>query len=145
VSAEFVFRGGASLRRRQELVLGEEVLWCGMSGERQPSEILLYQGVWYKSKCLFHDSSCIILILVLSKWFLILFRQEGKVLFDQELYNNFSINSSRPYFITFAGDVSAQILCIHNVCVCHVCFVHLYFTSADVRVCAIATDWWSWR
>uniref|UniRef100_A0A672P4J2 WASP like actin nucleation promoting factor b n=1 Tax=Sinocyclocheilus grahami TaxID=75366 RepID=A0A672P4J2_SINGR len=30
--------------------------------------------------------------------------KEGKQLFDQELYNNFSINYSRPYFITFAGD-----------------------------------------
>uniref|UniRef100_A0A8C2PZ10 WASP like actin nucleation promoting factor b n=2 Tax=Cyprinus carpio TaxID=7962 RepID=A0A8C2PZ10_CYPCA len=30
--------------------------------------------------------------------------KEGKQLFGQELYNNFSINFSRPYFITFAGD-----------------------------------------
>ncbi|XP_051543792.1 actin nucleation-promoting factor WASL-like isoform X1 [Myxocyprinus asiaticus] len=34
--------------------------------------------------------------------------KEGKTLFEQELYNNFTINSSRPYFITFAGD-SCQI------------------------------------
>lgn len=27
-------------------------------------------------------------------------------MFEQELYNNFSINSSRSYFISFAGDVS---------------------------------------
>ncbi|XP_048011429.1 neural Wiskott-Aldrich syndrome protein-like isoform X1 [Megalobrama amblycephala] len=31
--------------------------------------------------------------------------KEGKVLFDQEFYNNFLINSSRSYFITFAGDM----------------------------------------
>ncbi|XP_050964254.1 WASP like actin nucleation promoting factor b isoform X2 [Labeo rohita] len=30
--------------------------------------------------------------------------RDGKSLFAQELYNNFSINCSRPYFITFAGD-----------------------------------------
>ncbi|XP_051547031.1 actin nucleation-promoting factor WASL-like isoform X2 [Myxocyprinus asiaticus] len=34
--------------------------------------------------------------------------KEGKTLFEQEIYNNFTINSSRPYFITFAGD-SCQI------------------------------------
>ncbi|XP_052439354.1 actin nucleation-promoting factor WASL isoform X2 [Carassius gibelio] len=30
--------------------------------------------------------------------------KEGKQLFHQEFYNNFSINFSRPYFFTFAGD-----------------------------------------
>ncbi|KAG5845932.1 hypothetical protein ANANG_G00144420 [Anguilla anguilla] len=30
--------------------------------------------------------------------------KEGKTLFEQELYTNFSMNSSRPYFISFAGD-----------------------------------------
>ncbi|TRY59355.1 hypothetical protein DNTS_016621 [Danionella cerebrum] len=30
--------------------------------------------------------------------------KDGKAKFEQELYNNFSINSSRAYFITFAGD-----------------------------------------
>lgn len=34
--------------------------------------------------------------------------KEGKTMFEQELYNNFSINSSRSYFISFAGD-SCQI------------------------------------
>ncbi|MED6275362.1 hypothetical protein CHARACLAT_025802 [Characodon lateralis] len=29
---------------------------------------------------------------------------EGKTMFEQELYHNFSISSPRPYFITFAGD-----------------------------------------
>ena len=32
--------------------------------------------------------------------------QDGKMMFEQELYNNFSLCLSRPYFITFAGDVS---------------------------------------
>ncbi|TRY68108.1 hypothetical protein DNTS_034738, partial [Danionella cerebrum] len=30
--------------------------------------------------------------------------RDGKTLFEQEMYNNISISSSRPYFITFAGD-----------------------------------------
>ncbi|KAL0154970.1 hypothetical protein M9458_049233, partial [Cirrhinus mrigala] len=30
--------------------------------------------------------------------------KDGKAKFEQELYNNFTINSSRAYFITFAGD-----------------------------------------
>ncbi|XP_051912139.1 WASP like actin nucleation promoting factor b isoform X2 [Hippocampus zosterae] len=32
--------------------------------------------------------------------------KDGKMLFEQELYNNFSINPSRPFFISFAGDSS---------------------------------------
>lgn len=32
--------------------------------------------------------------------------QDGKVMYEQELYNNFSISGPKPYFITFAGDVS---------------------------------------
>ncbi|KAM4572261.1 WASP like actin nucleation promoting factor a isoform 1-T1 [Odontesthes bonariensis] len=30
--------------------------------------------------------------------------KEGKIMFEQELYHNFSISCSRPYFISFAGD-----------------------------------------
>ncbi|XP_036977529.1 WASP like actin nucleation promoting factor b isoform X1 [Acanthopagrus latus] len=30
--------------------------------------------------------------------------KDGKMMFEQELYNNFSLCLSRPYFITFAGD-----------------------------------------
>lgn len=30
--------------------------------------------------------------------------KDGKTLFEQEIYNNFTATSSRPYFITFAGD-----------------------------------------
>ncbi|XP_054608798.1 WASP like actin nucleation promoting factor b isoform X1 [Dunckerocampus dactyliophorus] len=32
--------------------------------------------------------------------------KDGKMLFEQELYNNFSINLPRTYFITFAGDTT---------------------------------------
>ncbi|XP_077399872.1 actin nucleation-promoting factor WASL-like isoform X2 [Vanacampus margaritifer] len=32
--------------------------------------------------------------------------KDGKILFEQELYNNFNVNPSRSYFITFAGDSS---------------------------------------
>ncbi|XP_061618811.1 actin nucleation-promoting factor WASL-like isoform X2 [Phyllopteryx taeniolatus] len=32
--------------------------------------------------------------------------KDSKMLFEQELYNNFNMNPSRPYFITFAGDSS---------------------------------------
>lgn len=41
--------------------------------------------------------------------------QEGKTMFEQELYHSFSISSSRPYFISFAGDVSEQPLVITAV------------------------------
>ncbi|KAI4872134.1 hypothetical protein NFI96_031085, partial [Prochilodus magdalenae] len=34
--------------------------------------------------------------------------KDGKTRFEQELYNNFTSSSSRPYFIAFAGD-SCQI------------------------------------
>ncbi|XP_005725326.1 neural Wiskott-Aldrich syndrome protein-like isoform X2 [Pundamilia nyererei] len=30
--------------------------------------------------------------------------RDGKVMYEQELYNNFSISGPKPYFITFAGD-----------------------------------------
>ncbi|KAK5624055.1 hypothetical protein CRENBAI_017732 [Crenichthys baileyi] len=32
--------------------------------------------------------------------------REGKTMFEQELYTGFTDNLQRPYFITFAGDVS---------------------------------------
>ncbi|XP_016371937.1 neural Wiskott-Aldrich syndrome protein-like [Sinocyclocheilus rhinocerous] len=62
--------------------------------------------------------------------------KDGKQLFDQELYNNFSINYSRPYFITFAGDVSTQILYLHAFCVFQTIMLYAC-TSADRKVCAI--------
>lgn len=40
----------------------------------------------------------------------LVFPQEGKKMFEQELYNNFSIYLPKPYFITFAGDVSSLFL-----------------------------------
>uniref|UniRef100_A0A8C9W7W3 WASP like actin nucleation promoting factor n=1 Tax=Scleropages formosus TaxID=113540 RepID=A0A8C9W7W3_SCLFO len=30
--------------------------------------------------------------------------KDGKTMFEQELYNNFTINSPKPYFLSFAGD-----------------------------------------
>uniref|UniRef100_A0A7N8XUY5 WASP like actin nucleation promoting factor b n=1 Tax=Mastacembelus armatus TaxID=205130 RepID=A0A7N8XUY5_9TELE len=30
--------------------------------------------------------------------------RDGKILFEQELYSNFSVHPTKPYFITFAGD-----------------------------------------
>lgn len=44
--------------------------------------------------------------------------QEGKTMFEQELYHNFSISSSRSYFISFAGDVSVQRVCPPSLMVC---------------------------
>lgn len=38
------------------------------------------------------------------------FPQDGKMMFEQEVYNNFSMSLSKPYFITFAGDVSCPLL-----------------------------------
>lgn len=37
------------------------------------------------------------------------FLQDGKMMFEQELYNNFIIYLPKPYFITFAGDVSCPL------------------------------------
>lgn len=34
--------------------------------------------------------------------------QEGRTMFEQELYHSFSISCSRSYFISFAGDVSVR-------------------------------------
>ncbi|KAM6937645.1 WASP like actin nucleation promoting factor a [Xenentodon cancila] len=31
--------------------------------------------------------------------------KEGRTMFEQELYHNFSISSARPYFISFSGDI----------------------------------------
>ena len=37
---------GPGLHCWQELGLDQEELWCGMSGEGQPPEVLLHQGLW---------------------------------------------------------------------------------------------------
>lgn len=42
--------------------------------------------------------------------------QEGKMLFEQEVYNNFTPNSPKPYFVTFAGDVSSPSTNVHVSC-----------------------------
>lgn len=43
--------------------------------------------------------------------------QDGRTLFDQELYTGFAINSPKPFFLTFAGDVS---FFFYSVCSDHV-------------------------
>ncbi|CAM4561585.1 unnamed protein product [Leuciscus chuanchicus] len=59
---------------------------------------------WVKKCC---GVACLVKDSSLRSYFIRVFdMKEGKILFDQELYNSFSINSSRPYFITFAGDTS---------------------------------------
>ncbi|CAB1419005.1 unnamed protein product [Pleuronectes platessa] len=55
--------------------------------------------------------------------------KDGKILFEQELYNNFSVNTPKPYFITFAGDLVgtvAQTPADHETCQ-----VGLNFASED--------------
>lgn len=50
VCADPVFSSGPGVRDWSELRVGEEVLWSGLSGERQPTEILLRQSVWHQSE-----------------------------------------------------------------------------------------------
>lgn len=47
---------------------------------------------------------------------ILVFPQEGKVVFEQELYNNFSTYLPKPYFITFAGDVSSPFCTFSSSC-----------------------------
>ncbi|CAB1323486.1 unnamed protein product, partial [Coregonus sp. 'balchen'] len=57
---------------------------------------------WVKRCC---GVACLIKDNPLRSYFIRVFDiKEGKTMFEQELYNNFSINSSRSYFISFAGD-----------------------------------------
>uniref|UniRef100_A0A8C8JE72 Actin nucleation-promoting factor WASL n=1 Tax=Oncorhynchus tshawytscha TaxID=74940 RepID=A0A8C8JE72_ONCTS len=57
---------------------------------------------WMKRCC---GVACLIKDNPLRSYFIRVFDiKEGKTMFEQELYNNFSINSSRSYFISFAGD-----------------------------------------
>ncbi|KAL0968086.1 hypothetical protein UPYG_G00262190 [Umbra pygmaea] len=57
---------------------------------------------WVKRCC---GVACLIKDNPLRSYFIRVFDiKEGKSMFEQELYNNFSINSSRSYFISFAGD-----------------------------------------
>lgn len=43
--SDFVLGGGPGVRRRPELQLGEEMLWSGLSGQRQPTAVLLHPSV----------------------------------------------------------------------------------------------------
>uniref|UniRef100_A0A8C8BRY9 Actin nucleation-promoting factor WASL n=1 Tax=Oncorhynchus tshawytscha TaxID=74940 RepID=A0A8C8BRY9_ONCTS len=57
---------------------------------------------WVKRCC---GVACLIKDNPLRSYFIRVFDiKEGKTMFEQELYNNFSINSSRSYFISFSGD-----------------------------------------
>lgn len=65
--------------------------------------------------------------------------QDGKMMFEQELYNNFQVYCPKPYFITFAGDVSYSVLfhsCYFylsshvNVCQCDTYCTRAYYTSS---------------
>ncbi|KAM4602053.1 WASP like actin nucleation promoting factor a isoform 2-T2 [Polymixia lowei] len=59
-------------------------------------------SVWVKRCC---GVACLIKDNPQRSYFIRVFDiKEGKTMFEQELYNNFSISSSRPYFISFAGD-----------------------------------------
>ncbi|KAK7150081.1 hypothetical protein R3I94_009405 [Phoxinus phoxinus] len=59
---------------------------------------------WVKKCC---GVACLVKDSPLRSYFIRVFdMKEGKILFDQELYNSFSISSSRPYFLSFAGDAS---------------------------------------
>lgn len=73
-----------------------------------------------------------------------LFLQDGKTKFEQELYNNFAVTNSRPYFITFAGDVSPLSFALLTICknansqmFCLMCVVILVkLLLALARVCS---------
>ncbi|XP_052410673.1 actin nucleation-promoting factor WASL isoform X2 [Carassius gibelio] len=57
---------------------------------------------WVKKCC---GVACVVKDGAQRSYFIKVFdMKEGRQLFDQELYNNFSFSCSRPYFITFAGD-----------------------------------------
>ncbi len=48
--ADIVLSSGPGVRGGQGLVLDQEVLWCGLFGERQPSEVLFYPCLWYQGE-----------------------------------------------------------------------------------------------
>ncbi|XP_071765939.2 actin nucleation-promoting factor WASL-like isoform X1 [Centroberyx gerrardi] len=57
---------------------------------------------WNKRCC---GVACLVKDNPLRSYFIRVFDiKEGKTMFEQELYNNFSINLSRAYFMTFPGD-----------------------------------------
>lgn len=135
-SADSVFSSGAGVRSRKRSVLEQAMLWRGLLGERQPSEVLFHPCVRYQGECaagtphalcahycefpeirnvarprkntrMESDSNVINRFIIHCFVCLFVFvLQDGKTKFEQELYTNFTSNSSRPYFITFPGDVS---------------------------------------
>uniref|UniRef100_A0A3Q2TJX5 WASP like actin nucleation promoting factor n=1 Tax=Fundulus heteroclitus TaxID=8078 RepID=A0A3Q2TJX5_FUNHE len=59
-------------------------------------------GSWNKRCC---GVACLVKDNPQRSYFIRVFDiREGKMMFEQELYNNFSGNQPKPYFITFAGD-----------------------------------------
>uniref|UniRef100_A0A3B4BLZ3 Uncharacterized protein n=1 Tax=Periophthalmus magnuspinnatus TaxID=409849 RepID=A0A3B4BLZ3_9GOBI len=57
---------------------------------------------WSKRCC---GVACLVKDNPLRSYFIRVFDlRDGKMMFEQELYNNFNLSSSRPYFITFTGD-----------------------------------------
>uniref|UniRef100_A0A3Q3K0A9 Actin nucleation-promoting factor WASL n=1 Tax=Monopterus albus TaxID=43700 RepID=A0A3Q3K0A9_MONAL len=59
-------------------------------------------GSWVKRCC---GVACLVKDNPQRSYFIRVFDiKEGKTMFEQELYHNFSISSARPYFISFAGD-----------------------------------------
>ncbi|KAJ3612311.1 hypothetical protein NHX12_020587 [Muraenolepis orangiensis] len=59
---------------------------------------------WSKRSC---GVACLVKDNPMRSYFIRVFDlKEGKMTFEQELYNNFNINTSKPYFITFPGDNS---------------------------------------
>ncbi|MEQ2215065.1 hypothetical protein XENOCAPTIV_026860 [Xenoophorus captivus] len=61
-------------------------------------------GSWNKRCC---GVACLVKDNTKRSYFIRVFDiREGKMMFEQELYSGFTDNLLRPYFITFAGDVS---------------------------------------
>ena len=58
LSSDIVFSSGPSVHSREEQQLAQEMLRCSLSGQRQPPEVLLHQGVWNQGELLsmFHHS-----------------------------------------------------------------------------------------
>lgn len=58
---------------------------------------------WNKRCC---GVACLVKDNPLRSYFIRVFDiRDGKMTFEQELYNNFTITPSKPYFVTFAGDI----------------------------------------
>lgn len=66
--SDSVFGGGPGVRNRPELQLAEEVLWSGLSGQRQPTEVLLHQSVRHQGEWDLVESYMRTLIPIMSLW-----------------------------------------------------------------------------